>query len=47
MHIQYRGQKISKLFFADDIDGLAGDQELADLVDHLDQSSGKYGTHGN
>ena len=38
------GRKITNLRFADDIDGLAGsEKELKSLVNHLDQSSSKYG----
>ena len=38
------GRTITKLRFADDIDGLAGDeQELADLVSRLDNTSASYG----
>ena len=38
------GRTITNLHFADDIDGLAGDeQELADLVSCLDNTSASYG----
>ena len=38
------GRTITYLRFADDIDGLAGEEEeLANLVDHLDNSSTAYG----
>ena len=38
------GRTITNLRFADDIDGLAGDeQELADLVSRLDYTSASYG----
>ena len=38
------GRAIKKLRFADDIDGLAGDeQELADLVSRLDNTPASYG----
>ncbi|KAI0207297.1 hypothetical protein LSAT2_008050 [Lamellibrachia satsuma] len=38
------GRTITNLRFADDIDGLAGDeQELADLVSRLDNTSASYG----
>ena len=34
------GRTIANLRFADDIDGLAGDEEeLANLVEHLDKAS--------
>ena len=42
------GRTITKLRFADDIDGLAGDeQELADLVSRLDNTSASYGMEIN
>ena len=34
---------ITNLHFADDIDGLAGEEELANLVEHLDKASTAYG----
>ena len=37
------GKTITKLRFADDIDGLAGEEELANLVEHLDKASTAYG----
>ena len=38
------GRTITNLCFADDIDGLAGEEEeLANLVEHLDKSSTAYG----
>ena len=38
------GRIITKLRFADEIDGLAGDeQELADLMSRLDNTSASYG----
>ena len=38
------GRTITNLCFADDIDGLAGEEEeLADLVQHLDKASTAYG----
>ena len=39
------GRTISNLCFADDIDGLAEEEEeLANLVEHLDKASTAYGT---
>ena len=38
------GRTITNLLFADDIDGLAGDEEeLANVVEHLDKASTAYG----
>ena len=37
------GRIITILRFADDIDGLAGEEELAKLVEHLDKASTAYG----
>ena len=38
------GRTITSLHFADDIDGLAGEEEeLANLVEHLDKASKAYG----
>ena len=37
------GRTITNLCFADDIDGLAGEEELANLVEHLDKASTAYG----
>ena len=37
------GRKITNLRFADDIDGLAGEEELANLVERLDKASTVYG----
>ena len=38
------GRTITNLCFADDIDGLAGEEaELANLVEHLDKDSTAYG----
>ena len=34
---------ITNLRFADDIDGLAGEEELANLVERLDKASTVYG----
>ena len=36
------GRTITKLRFADDSDGLAGEEELAKLVEHLDKASKVY-----
>ena len=37
------GRKITKTCFADDIDGLAGEEkELANLAEHLDKASTTY-----
>ena len=37
-------RKITNLHFTDDIDGLAGEEEeLANLVEHLDKASTAYG----
>ena len=33
------GRTITNLHFADDVDGLAGEEELAKLVEHLDKAS--------
>ena len=37
-------QSAINLRFADDIDGLAGEEELAKIVGHLDKASTAYGT---
>ena len=37
------GRTITKLCYADDIDGLAGEEELANLVERLDKASTAYG----
>ena len=37
------GRAITNLHFADDIDGLAGEGELANLVERLDKASTAYG----
>ena len=37
------GRAITNLRFADDIDGLAGEGELAKFVEHLDKASTAYG----
>ena len=37
------GRTITNLRFADDIDGLTGEEELANLVEHLDKASTAYG----
>ena len=38
------GRTTTSLGFADDIDGLAGEEELAKLVERLDKASTVYGT---
>ena len=43
-HVSIGGRTITNLRFADDIDGLAGEEEeLAKLVEHLDKASTAYG----
>ena len=43
-HCQHPGRTITNLHFADDIDGLAGEEEeLANLVERLDEASTAYG----
>ena len=37
------GRTITNLRFADDIDSLAEEEELTNLVEHLDKSSTAYG----
>ena len=37
------GRTITNLRFADDIDGLAGEEELANLFEHLGKASTDYG----
>ena len=37
------GRTITNLRFADDIDGLSGEEELAKLVERLDKASTAYG----
>ena len=37
------GRTITNLRFADDIDGLAGEEELANLVERLDKAATAYG----
>ena len=37
------GRTITNLRFADDIDGLSGEEELANLVERLDKASTAYG----
>ena len=42
--VSFGGRTITNLRFADDIDGLAGEEEeLANLVEHLDKASTAYG----
>ena len=41
--VSIRGRTITNLRFADDIDGLAGEEELANLVERLDKASTAYG----
>ena len=38
------GRTITNLHFADDMDGLAREEELTKLVEHLDKASTAYGT---
>ena len=38
------GRAITNLRFIDDVDGLAGEEELAKLVECLDKTSTAYGT---
>ena len=46
--ISILGRTITNLRFADDIDGLAGsEQELAQLVESIDQTSRAYGMEIN
>ena len=40
--ISIGGQTVTNLMFSDDIDGLAGEEELASLVNHLDTRSYRY-----
>ena len=43
-NVSIGGRTITKLRFADDIDGLAGEEEeLANLVERLDKASKAYG----
>ena len=41
------GRTITNLRFADDIDGLAGEEELTKLVERLDKASRAYGKEIN
>ena len=41
------GRAITSHRFADNIDGLAGEEELANLVEHLDKASTAYGMEIN
>ena len=41
-NVSIGGRTITNLRFADDIDGLAGEQELANLVERLDKASTAY-----
>ena len=41
--VSIKGSTITNLRFADDIDGLAGEEELAKLVKRLDKASTAYG----
>ena len=40
--VSIKGTTITNLRFADDIDGLAGKEELANLVERLDKASTAY-----
>ena len=42
-HCQHWSRTITDLRFADDIDGLAGEEELAKLVERFDKASTAYG----
>ena len=41
--VSFGGRTITNLLFADDIDGLAGEEELAYSVERLDKASTAYG----
>ena len=41
--VSFRGRIITNLRYADDIDGLAGEEELAKSVECLDKASAAYG----
>ena len=41
--VSFRGRTITNLRFADDIDGLTGEEELAKLAERLDKASTVYG----
>ena len=41
--VRIGGRTITDLTFADDIDGLAGEEELAKLVERLEKASTAYG----
>ena len=41
--VRIGGRTITNLRFADDIDGLAREEELANLVERLDKASTAYG----
>ena len=41
--VSIRGRTITNLRFVDDIDGLAGEEELVNLVERLDKASTAYG----
>ena len=41
--VSIRGRTITNFHFADDIDGLAGEEEQAKLVERLDKASTAYG----
>ena len=43
LSVSIGGRTITNLRFADDIDGLAGEEELANLVERLDKASTAYG----
>ena len=43
LSVSIGGRTITNLRFADDIDGLAGEEELANLVERLDKVSTAYG----
>ena len=41
--VSIRGRTITNLRFVDDTDGIAGEEELANLVERLDKASTAYG----
>ena len=45
--VSFGSRTITNLCFTDDIDGLAGEEELAKLVEHLNKASTAYGMEIN